>query len=111
MWFNDPIRKNRKELARLYARKHEIEDQGEVQALPGSALESMIQQIDALIEGDYSRAVYEKYSVKQPALVRKLTGETVQWKDAFGDSFDKTTKGQRHSLVELIEGDGMYRFK
>jgi len=110
--FNASIRKCRKELAALYAKKHELENkQEDIQALPGSELDSLIGQIDALIEGDYSRTVFDHYSEKQPVLIRVHTGEEVRWIEAFGESFDKTTPGQRHSLVGLIEGGGKYRFK
>ena len=93
-------------------KKHELENEQEnIQALPGSELDSLICQIDALIEGDYSRAVFDHYSEKKPLLIRIHTGEEVRWTDAFGENFDNTTLGQRHSLVGLIEGGGKYRFK
>ena len=104
------IRKNKKELATLYAKKHKLENGDEdVQALPGNELDSLIKQIDSLIEGDYSRAVFEYYSSKKPLLLREHTGEEIQWTEAFGESYDKTTPGQRHSLVGLIEGGGKYK--
>ena len=110
--FNAQIRKCRNQLAALYKKKHDLEDENEdIQATPGSELDSLINQIDALIEGDYSRAVFEHYSQKKPLLIRDFTGEEVQWSNAFGESFDQTTIGQRHSLVGLIEGGGKYRFK
>ena len=105
------IRKCRKELAALYEKKRVLEDKEDVQALPGSELDALIRQIDDLVEGDYSRAVFDHYSRKEPLLIRSHTHEEVQWRDAFGESFDKTTIGQRHSLVGLIEGGGKYRLK
>ena len=112
LFLNASIRKYRKELAALYAKKHKLEATDEcIQALPGSELDSLIQQIDDLIEGDYSRAVFDHYSKTRPVLIREYTGEEVQWIDAYGDSFDKTTSGQRHSLVGLIEGGSKYRLK
>lgn len=105
------IRKCRKELAELYEKKRVLEDEEDVQALPGSELDILIHQIDDLVEGDYSRAVFDHYSQRKPLLIRSHTHEEVLWQDAFGDSFDKTTLGQRHSLVGLIEGGGKYRFK
>ena len=56
-------------------------------------------------------AVFEHYSKSKPDLVRIHTGEVIHWQDAFGDSFEKTDKSQRHALVGLIEGDSKYRFK
>lgn len=110
--FNFTIRKCRKKLASLYAKKHEIEcEREDVEALPGSELDSLIRQMDKLIEGDYSRAVFDYYSRKEPVLIRELTGDEVQWRDAFGESYEKTDPGQKHSLVALIEGGGMYRFR
>ena len=110
--FDASIRKHRKGLAALYKRKHELEESNEdVQALPGNELYLLIGQINALIEGDYARAVFDHYCEKKPPLIRVHTGEEVQWVDAFGESFEKTTTGQRHSLVGLIEGGGRYRFK
>ncbi len=109
--YNDSVRKYKKEYDALYKKKHKLEDEGFDEAVPGNELDSLINQIFALIEGDYSRAIFDYYSVKKPLLIRNLTGETVQWLDAFGDSFEATTIGQRHSLVGLIEGDGRYRIK
>ena len=112
MCLNNPIKKCSKELAALYSKKHKIEDVDEdIKAVPGNELDSIINEIDAYIEGEYSRIVFEKYSAKKPILIREHTGETVNWDDAFGNSFDKTTPGQRHSLVGLIEGGGQYGFK
>jgi hypothetical protein len=39
------------------------------------------------------------------------TGEKVRWQDAFPASWEKTTSGQKHALVGLIEGGGEYRFR
>lgn len=106
------IRKCRKELAELYAKKRALEnDEGDTQALPGNELDTLIRKIDDLVEGEYSRSVFDHYSRRKPLLIRLHTQEEVQWQDAFGDSFDKTTLGQKHSLVGLIEGGGKYRFK
>lgn len=107
---SETIEKCRKELAALYELKYQL-DQEETQIVPGDKLDQVIQQINTLIEGDYSKAVFDNYSESRPALIRDFTGEEVQWLDAFGDSFEKTTRGQRHSLVGLVEGGGKYRFK
>ena len=75
-------------------------------------LDSIDERINSLIEGRYSEAVFREYNEKQPELIRNHTGEEVSWKDAFGDSYENTTKGNRHSLVGLVEGGtGQYRFK
>lgn len=105
------IRKCRKTLAALYEKKRVLEEEEDAQALPGSKLDALIRQIDDLVEGDYSRAVFDHYSRKKPLLIRSHTHEEALWQDVFGDSFDKTTIGQRHSLVGLIEGGGKYRLK
>lgn len=109
----DPsIKKCRKELSVLYNKKSKLEEEREdIQALPGSELESLICKIDELIEGEYSLAVFTCYAKKQPLLIRVYTGEQIQWVDAFGMSYDRLTLGQKHSLVGLIEGGGKYRFK
>ena len=109
--FDFSIRKCRRELSTLYEKKRVLEDEEDVQATPGSELDILIHQIDNLVEGDYSRAVFDYYSRRKPLLIRSHTHEEVRWQDAFGDSFDRTTLGQRHSLVGLIEGGGKYRFK
>ena len=109
--FDFSIRKCRKELSALYEKKRVLENEEDTQALPGSELDTLIRQIDDLVEGDYSRAVFDHYSRSKPLLIRSHTQEEVQWQDAFGDSFDKTTLGQRHSLVGLIEGGGKYSLK
>ena len=100
----------KKELATLYDLKYQL-DQEDARIVPGSKLDMLIQQINELIEGDYSKAVFDHYSIFKPVLIRNLTGEEVQWLDAFGEAFDKTTRGQRHSLVGLVEGGGRYRLK
>lgn len=110
--FDASIRKCKRRLAALYAEKHELENkQEDMRAVAGGKLDSLISQIDSLIEGDYAQAVFDHYSGKKPLLIRIHTGEEVQWLDAFGDTFDKTTPGQRHALVGLIEGGSKYRFK
>ena len=106
-----PFKKYTKELAELYAKKHELDNQDDGQILPGSDRDNLINQIDSLIEGDYSRAVFEYYSKKQPVLVRNRTGEIIFWKDAFGETFENVSKSLRHSLVGLVEGGGRYRLK
>ena len=106
------ITKYRTELATLYERKAQIlEEDEDISAVAGSELEILISQIDALIEGDYAKAVFDHYSISKPELIRTSTGDEVQWLDAFGDSFTMTTAGQRHALVGLIEGGSKYRFK
>lgn len=106
------IKQCKAQLSALYSRKHELERvEEDVQIIPGSELDSLIHQIDQLIEGEYAEAVFNYYSEKKPLLIRNLTGEEIKWNEAYGDSFAQTTKGQRHSLVGLIEGGSKYRFK
>lgn len=110
--FDPSIRKCQKKLSLLYKKKHELEEKDEnMQAIPGSELECLICQIDELIEGEYSRAVFNHYSGIRPPLIRIYTNEEIQWIDAFGDTYDQTSVGQRHALVGLIEGGSKYRFK
>lgn len=112
MLLDPSILKCKEELAELNAKKNELEGKKEdVEIIPGSELEALIQQIDALIEGNYAHSVFDYYSVKKPILIRIRTGDAVLWTEAFGDDFDKTTKGQRYSLVGLVEGGGRYRLK
>ena len=108
-----PFKKYKKELAMLYEKKQELDnrDDNDVQVVPGSEMDQIIKQIDSLIEGDYAKAVFEYYQKKSPSLIRIRTGETVSWKDAFGDSFDEVSKSLRHSLVGLVEGGGRYKMK
>lgn len=74
--------------------------------------DSLDDQINKLIEGPYSLAVFNEYSKTQPMLINNRTGEKVTWKDAFGDSYDELTKSIKHTLVGLVEGGtGRYRFK
>lgn len=110
--FDASIRKYKKCLASLYAKTEKIVENGEdVQIDSKGELHTLNAQIDALIEGDYAKAVFDHYSEIKPVLIRIRTGEEVQWSEAFGDSFDKTTLAQRHALVGLIEGESKYKFK
>ena len=111
MCFFSPFKKYKKELSSLYAKKHEIENRDNYHMSPGDEMDQLISQIDALIEGDYAKAVFDYYKEKAPLLIRIRTGEEISWKEAFGDSFDDVSKSLRHSLVGLVEGDGRYRIK
>ncbi len=74
-------------------------------------LNSINEQINKFIETEYGEAVFRHFEHKRPALIRIHTGEEVTWNDAFGDSLEKITKSQKHSLVGLIEGGGQYKLK
>lgn len=64
------------------------------------------------IRNTYAKKVFDYYSRTNPLLIRCQSGESVCWIDAFGDSFETTSVGQRNSLVALIEEDGgQYRLK
>jgi hypothetical protein len=59
----------------------------------------------------YAKVVYDIFSGKQPMLIRRQTGERVSWREAFGDDFETLSKGDRGSLVCLVDsGGGEYRF-
>jgi hypothetical protein len=74
-------------------------------------LNSINEQIKEFIETEYGEAVFRHFEHNRPALVRIHTGEEVTWNEAFGDSLEKITKSQKHSLVGLIEGGGQYKLK
>lgn len=93
-------------LCACHYREHSFPSSSQV--VPGSELDLIITEIDELVEGCYSEAVFRHYKDKQPTLIRIMTGEKVSWDDAFGDSFDKLPKSLRHSLVGLVEGGGKY---
>ena len=75
------------------------------------ALDAVIDEIDMLVENEYSREVFNVYSKKKPKLIRISTDEIFTWEDAFGDDFDKIEKGLRHSLVGLVEEPTRYKLK
>ena len=104
----------KKELASLYAKREKLinaMDDEDFSITPGSELDSVTKQIDSLIEGDYAKAVFDKYAEEEPILIISRTGEEVLWRDAFGKSLDDMTPGDKHSLVYLIEGGGYYQLK
>lgn len=74
-------------------------------------LDSIIEEIDDYIENEYALKVYEHYAKKQPDLIRISSGKTESWLEAFGDDFNKISKGLRHSLVGLVEENLRYKFK
>ena len=111
MYLLSPFKKYRKELASLYERIEKIEKEDNAQVLPGSEIDNLINQINALIEGEYSKEIFDYYSKTEPVLIRIRTGEEISWKDAFGNSFQDVSKSLRHSLVGLVEGGGKYRIK
>lgn len=78
----------------------------------GGELDRLEKEIDDFIENDYAQSVYEFYRVGKPDLIRKLTGETVSWEQAFGSGdFGTIEKSLRHSLVGLVEESGRYVLK
>lgn len=74
-------------------------------------LDSIIEEIDGYIENEYALEVYEHFAKKQPDLIRISSGKTESWLEAFGDDFNKISKGLRHSLVGLVEENLRYKFK
>ncbi len=110
MFCLSPIKKCKKEYARLLKRKHEILSTNETLA-NSKEFDYIDNQINELIEGKYSEEVFRYYSKKKPVLIRIHTGEEISWADAFGDSFESVSKSLRHSLVGIIEGGGKYRLQ
>ena len=109
---NSSIRKCRKQLAEIRAVGERLRtEDDDIQLQIGDLFDSVNLQMDRYIEGDYSLAVFSCYAKRKPLLVRVRTGEKVRWQDAFPDSWEKTTSGQKHALVGLIEGGGEYRFR
>lgn len=106
-----PFGKMKKELARLYREKSKLEDKLGDGAFTKDEMKAAIAGIDEFIEGPYAQSVFEYYSKKKPKLIRIKTSEVVEWEDAFGSSFSKTTKTQKHALVGLVEGGSMYKLK
>lgn len=106
-----PFKHLKKELAGLYKQKHKLESEDTKNAAVVKELDQVITEIDELIEGRYSKEVFQYYAKIQPALIRIRTGEEVTWKEAFGDSYDVITKSQKHSLVGIVEGTGRYKLK
>lgn len=106
------IRQCSRELAELRRKRSRLEtEDDDVQMQIRDLFESYDREIDALIEGRYSCAVYNHYAKRKPGLIRIKTGETVRWEEAFGDSYAKTTPAQRHNLTGLVEGGGEYRLR
>ena len=110
MFCFSPLKKCKKEYARLIKRKHEILSMDERQA-GSKEFDGIDSQINELIEGKYSEEVFRYYAKKKPVLVRVHTGEEISWTDAFGENYESVSKSLRHSLVGLIEGGGRYRVK
>ena len=106
-----PFKPLRKELSRLYDRKHKLQSDDLDDASVQEELDAVVSEIDTLMEGRYAREVFECYVKKKPDLVRIRTGEIVTWQDAFGDSYNSITKSQKHELVGLVEGGSKYRLK
>lgn len=73
--------------------------------------DSKIKEIDHFVENIYAKDVFDKYGKKRPKLISNKTEDVVSWEDAFGSVFEEIPKGVRHSLVGLVEGGGLYRFK
>ena len=109
---NSSIRKCRKEFAEIRAAGERLRtEDDDIQMQIGDLFDAVKLQMDRYIENDYSLAVYNCFAKRKPLLVRVQTGETVRWQDAFPDSWEKATSGQKHALVGLIEGGGEYRFR
>ena len=100
------------DLADLRLKHARLENEDwDVQMQIGDLFEFLKNEMNELIEGRYSQAVYDYYAKRNPRLRQVKTGKTVRWRDVFGDSYEKTTPAQRHAMVGLVEGGGEYRFK
>lgn len=106
------LKKKKKELERLYSKKHRLEDICEEKHTKEAEenVAKVLKEIDDFIENDFAKMVFEHYSRKKPSLVERYTNEKVEWVDAFGDKFDKVPKLLRHSLVGLVTDEGKYKF-
>lgn len=110
MKYSEEIENYKKEYRKLSELSYQL-GQKEMGNAQRKEFDLINQQIDLLVEGKYAQAVYDYFSESKPTLIRDLTGEKIQWFDAFGDSFDKMTRGQKHSLVGLVEDGGKYRLE
>lgn len=109
LWY----RKQDKVLKKLYEEKHRLEDICEIDDNDenNKNVEQIIAKINAFIEEDFAKLVFEHYSRKKPMLYENFTGEKVTWEQAFGKDFGQVSKSLRHSLVGLLTGDGRYSLK
>ena len=105
------LKKMKRQLAKLYAEKHRLEDLYEVDKSieTEKSINNVLQEIDTFIENDFAKLVFEHYSRKHPILVERSSNKKVKWKDAFGDDFGKVSKSLRHSLVGLVTDEGRYK--
>jgi hypothetical protein len=111
MFGKSPFKELKKELADLYEREQELEDVENPSQADKQQLDKILADIDRLIEGRYSEAVFDYYSSRKPKLVRSHTGEIMSWDEAFGTTYGGVSKSLRHSLVGLVEGGGRYKIK
>ncbi|MCR5092974.1 MAG: hypothetical protein K6B72_03275 [Lachnospiraceae bacterium] len=115
------IQKYKEELRDLFSEKHRLDDLYDHESISGEPRDrieriaaernALSDKINALIETEYAKAVFDEYKEKKPNLVRIRTGEIVDWNTAFGDDFESISKSLRHSLVGLVEEPGRYRLK
>lgn len=69
----------------------------------------MLEENDKLkdeIKDKYAKNVFDFFSVQSPKLLRRKDNAMIEWKEAFGNEFEKLDKGMRSSLVALIEESG-----
>ena len=59
----------------------------------------------------YAKSIYATYTPLRPTLIRRRTGETYTWEQAFGKAFEELNILEKDSLVCLIEGEGKYKFQ
>lgn len=106
------IKSCREDLAELRMQYGRLEQEDwDVQMQTGDLFESVKQEMNELIEGRYSRAVFDLLAVRNPRLIRLKTRKTVRWEEVFGYDYEQTTPAQRREMVGLVEGKGEYRLK
>lgn len=78
-------------------------------------IEEEINRLDAkrddFVWNEFSKVVFEVYSVKKPRLVDVYSKEILKWEDVFGSDFSRISKKGRENLVGLIVPYGRYRIK
>ena len=112
LFLGSAIRKCRKELEEIRAIEYRLRNEDDdIQMQIGDLFDFARLLADQYIVDDYSVAVWNRCTKKNPWLIRVETGEAVRWKAAFPDLWENMVPEQKRSLVALIEGGGEYRFR
>lgn len=102
--FGDKIKSDHKKYEKIKDALYKVQEIGDQDCVAAKKRE-----LDAFIEEEYAKDIFEKYSKKKPILTEVKTGTKIAWVDAFGNEFEKISKSLRHSLVGLEEGGGRYK--